>query len=249
MTVQNTIFICTREREGNIRQGGSNGNRKPDNFLGTIKSNPSKFIAQYEGYWKLLGWDNGELCSAFPLFLADKANAWFYSLSRATRGVLNDLKKAFLAKYQMPRDVQNMSVLHHKQGANETVEDYSYALSIIFSTSSYPEKVQTDLFMAGLKEQYREAVILSRPHSLIEAENLPIYIDKKIRHSQNAKMVAQLYNDTKSQQGELLELRRELRYKNDKKEKEINKFRKTKQVEKHQKPITCHFCVCRKKQK
>ena len=83
-----------RDREGNVRRGGTNVIRKPDNFLGTAKSNPSNFIAQYECYGKLLGWDNGELCSAFPLFLAIRANAWFSSLPRATKNVFNDLKKS-----------------------------------------------------------------------------------------------------------------------------------------------------------
>ena len=61
----------------------------------------------------------------------------------------------------MPRDVQNMSLLHRKQGANETIEVYSYALSVLFSRSSYPAQVKIDLSMAGLKEEYREAVILA----------------------------------------------------------------------------------------
>ena len=250
-----------REREGPVRRGTS-GIRKPDNFSGTAKSNPSNFIAQYECYGKLLGWDNGELCNAFPLFLADRANAWFSSLPRATRGVFGDLKKAFLAKYEMPRDVQNMSLLHRKQGVNESVEDYSYALSVLFSRSCYPETVQIDLFMAGLKQDYREAVILARPHTLLEAENLAILKEacrQKDPTIPNATMVAQLYSDTKSQQGELLELRRELRslkYKNEKLEKENSNLLRTKRVEKPQKTVTCHFCgkighivsECRKKQ-
>ena len=114
----------------------------------------------------------------------------------------------------MPRDVQNMSLLHRKQGHNETVEDYSYALSVLFSRSTYPEQVQIDLFMAGLKEEYREAVILARPNTLIEAENLAILKEacqQKDSTLPNATMVAQLFQDSKSQQGELYELKRELR--------------------------------------
>ena len=99
--------------------------------------------------------------------------------------------------------------------------------------------------MAGLKEEYREAVILSRPQ---KDSTLP-----------NATMIAQLYQDSKIQQGELYELKRELRslkYKNDKLEKENSKLIRNKHVEKQQKTVTCHYCgkiglivsECRKKQ-
>lgn len=72
----------------------------PSKFKGNFKENAQRWFDTYECFANLCSWDEITFCTAFPLFLEEFAQIWFFELSSDIWKKKDALKLEFLIKYQ-----------------------------------------------------------------------------------------------------------------------------------------------------
>lgn len=72
----------------------------PSKFKGNFKENTQRWFDTYECLANLSSWNEITFCTAFPLYLEEFAQIWFFELSSDISKKKDALRLEFLKKYQ-----------------------------------------------------------------------------------------------------------------------------------------------------
>lgn len=133
----------------------------------------SSFLEKFFMFGKFSKWSDEEFCQAFPLALTGTAEVWYTTLDKTKIKTFADLQQLFRNRFLSSTSnwVLRQELVHRKQGANESLNEYSSDIRRRCQRLEIPLDEQLHYFIQGLRPHLKNYVILQQPKSLEEAEN------------------------------------------------------------------------------
>jgi len=143
-------------------------------FKGENNDNIEEFIRNFKRAAQLCGWSSSKQAQALPLYLKGIANQWFNSLvnkdTLSLDKLIQKLKEEFSSEGLKWRLRQNLA--QRKQKANESLNIYKTDIRSHCKRLDLPKSEWLHHFVKGLTPDIKYYVILQKPRTLEQAENL-----------------------------------------------------------------------------
>lgn len=138
-------------------------------YSGTQTGCPKEWIATYERFSLLKGWDNETKGMAMPLYLKDTALSWYEEQEETLLTDFKSLKHAFLDRFQLTRTqiLTELDVLAaRKQARSETVDEYLADIARKCKRLKRTKDQEFECALQGLLPHIKQHVLLQQPETI-----------------------------------------------------------------------------------
>ncbi|CAC5400200.1 unnamed protein product [Mytilus coruscus] len=124
----------------------------------------------FESYRALHNVDNNKALSVLPLQLTGHASLWFHNLDANTKGNIDNLKAAFLARFSNTKT--NQQIYKLQQTSIESSQAYlARVQQLAMGAENLREAVIVDIAVNGLQPSLKQTVIQKSPKTFEELRN------------------------------------------------------------------------------
>ncbi|CAC5426199.1 Retrovirus-related Pol polyprotein from transposon 297 [Mytilus coruscus] len=124
----------------------------------------------FESYRALHNVDNNKALSVLPLQLTGHASLWFHNLDANTKGNIDNLKAAFLARFSNTKT--NQQIYKLQQTSIESSQAYLARVhQLAMGAENLGEAVIVDIAVNGLQPSLKQTVIQKSPKTFEELRN------------------------------------------------------------------------------
>jgi len=134
---------------------------------------------------------NEHFLQIFPLLLQGKAKMFYWQLPEETRVSVTDLKKRMFDKFLDRHPMTQLHLMNYKQGADESVEDYSNEIHRRILLAGITDQThQYHAYLNGLRKEIARDVMMRPSKNLKTLEQRALCAEKAHKMSEAASITA-----------------------------------------------------------
>lgn len=169
----NALAKTIDKAQPSVPPSGSNNIKFPS-FSGDGNSDVNSFIRNLNLTGAYHNMNSTQKANLLPLLLTGTAQLWFHSATHLSGKSYEELCDALVQQFHTEADmwVLKQQIANRKQMPNETVAQFASDIRSLGHRLNLPSEQNLNTFVQGLRPGLKNYVVLQRPKTFAEAENL-----------------------------------------------------------------------------